>query len=59
MLDAANRDFTINAISMDRQGCVYDYYNGHEDIINRRVKTVRTADITYKQDPLRLLRYFR
>lgn len=57
--DAARRDFTINAMSMDIDGNVYDYFNGLEDLKNRKVRFVGNVENRIKEDALRMLRYFR
>jgi tRNA nucleotidyltransferase (CCA-adding enzyme) len=57
--DAARRDLTINAMSMDFDGNIYDYFGGQEDLQNYRVRFVGDADARVKEDYLRILRYFR
>lgn len=59
VLDAARRDFTINAMSMDEKMRLYDYFGGQGDLINQRVKFVGDADARIKEDYLRILRYYR
>lgn len=58
-VDAARRDFTINAMSADRSGKVYDYFDGANDLQIGRVKFVGNADERVQEDYLRILRYFR
>lgn len=58
-LDAARRDLTINAMSMDFNGKVYDYFGGREDLETYRVRFVGDPDDRVKEDYLRILRYFR
>jgi len=57
--DAERRDLTINAMSMDKDGRVYDYFNGSEDLANRVVRFVGDARKRVEEDYLRILRYFR
>lgn len=57
--DAARRDFTVNALSMDEEGNIYDYFLGIDDIKNRLLRFVGEADNRIKEDYLRALRYFR
>lgn len=57
--DAARRDLTINAMSMDLNGDVYDYFGGREDLADKRVRFVGEPDDRVKEDYLRILRYFR
>jgi poly(A) polymerase len=57
--DAARRDFTMNALSMDAKGVVYDYFNGIEDAKAGRVRFIGDAKARIKEDYLRILRFFR
>lgn len=54
--DLARRDLTINAIAEDKQGNLYDPYNGQQDIQNKILRHVSAAFI---EDPLRVLRVAR
>lgn len=58
--DAARRDFTVNALYMDKSGVVLDSSGtGIEDIMHRRIRFVGDAHTRCKEDYLRILRYFR
>lgn len=57
--DAARRDFTINAMSCDIDGNVYDYFGGIDDLREGRVRFVGDAARRIHEDVLRILRYFR
>ncbi len=57
--DALRRDFTINQLSVDAQGRVYDYAGGLEDIAARRVRFIGNAMTRIDEDYLRILRFFR
>lgn len=57
--DAARRDFTINALSADRQGRVYDYTDGLADLDAGRVRFIGDAATRIREDRLRILRFFR
>ncbi len=57
--DAARRDFTINALSADINGKVYDYHNGIADLQNGVVKFIGNAKDRCEEDFLRILRFFR
>lgn len=57
--DAARRDFTINAMSMTRDGTVFDYFGGMDDLAAGRVRFVGDAATRIREDYLRILRFFR
>jgi poly(A) polymerase len=57
--DAARRDFTINALSLSRDGVVHDYVGGLADIAVRRVRFIGQASARIAEDYLRVLRFFR
>ncbi|WP_246375361.1 CCA tRNA nucleotidyltransferase [Gluconacetobacter takamatsuzukensis] len=57
--DAARRDFTINAMSCDRDGVVHDYFGGRVDLAAGRVRFVGDASARIREDALRVLRFFR
>ena len=58
-LDAARRDFTINAMSLSRDGTVHDYFGGKADLQAGRVRFVGDAATRIAEDYLRILRFFR
>ena len=57
--DAERRDFTVNGLSADAEGCVYDYVGGLEDIAARRVRFIGEPSRRIAEDYLRILRFFR
>lgn len=57
--DAQRRDFTINALSCDAQGTVYDCVGGLADIAAKRVRFIGSAEDRIREDYLRILRFFR
>ncbi len=57
--DASRRDFTINAMSRDRAGEIYDYFTGREDLRAGVVRFVGRAEQRIAEDHLRILRFFR
>ena len=57
--DAARRDLTFNALSMDFKGVIYDYFGGIEDLKNKESVFVGNVDDRLEEDFLRILRYFR
>ncbi|MDR1333858.1 MAG: hypothetical protein LBJ71_01420, partial [Holosporaceae bacterium] len=58
-IDSERRDFTINAIYMDKKGKIYDYWNGIQDIRKRNVKFIGDPQKRITEDYLRIFRYFR
>jgi poly(A) polymerase len=58
-LDAARRDFTINAFSSTPEGDVFDYFNGLDDLSCGRIRFVGNAVERIEEDVLRILRFFR
>lgn len=59
IVDAARRDFTINAMSCTPAGDVYDYFGGLEDLGHGRIRFVGNPRDRINEDVLRLLRFFR
>lgn len=57
--DLARRDFTINAMAMDKRGNVYDYHNGRKDLENKVLRTVGIAKLRFNEDALRMYRVCR
>jgi len=57
--DASRRDFTINAMAIDKDGNIIDHFGGKKDIKNKVIKTVRDAKERFEEDKLRLLRAVR
>jgi len=57
--DAARRDFTINAMSLDAAGALHDPFGGVVDLAARRVRFVGDAATRLAEDYLRALRFFR
>jgi poly(A) polymerase len=57
--DAERRDFTMNALSVDRAGEVFDYVGGLGDIDARRVRFIGDPAKRIAEDFLRILRFFR
>jgi poly(A) polymerase len=58
-VDAARRDFTINAMSCDSEGRLFDYFGGRADLEAGRVRFVGAPDRRIAEDYLRILRFFR
>ncbi|MBQ3593609.1 MAG: HD domain-containing protein [Clostridia bacterium] len=57
--DLARRDFTVNAIAMDRHQNVYDFFGGQEDIKNGVIRCVGEPQKRFSEDALRLMRALR
>lgn len=57
--DARRRDFTMNALSADREGNVYDYAGGLGDLAAGHVRFIGDAADRIREDHLRILRFFR
>ncbi len=57
--DANRRDFTINSIYSDKDGNLFDPFNGKKDLENGIIKFIGDADKRIKEDYLRILRYLR
>ncbi|MBL8567861.1 MAG: CCA tRNA nucleotidyltransferase [Phreatobacter sp.] len=57
--DAARRDFTINAMSLGRDGEVHDYFGGRADLEAGRVRFIGEPRARIREDRLRILRFFR
>eukprot|EP01135_Chromosphaera_perkinsii_P003512 Nk52_evm12s246 gene=Nk52_evmTU12s246 len=57
--DSLRRDLTINQMSLDFRGNLFDYHGGYEDLLNHRVRFVGNAVDRIQEDYLRIMRFFR
>lgn len=57
--DLRRRDFTINAIAMDRRGTLRDPFDGRGDILRKRIRCVGEPDLRLQEDGLRVMRGLR
>lgn len=57
--DVKRRDFTMNAIAMDENYQVIDYFHGQQDIAKRIITTVGEASARFEEDALRIIRGLR
>ena len=57
--DSLRRDFTINAIYIDRFGEVYDFHKGIMHLKEQKIKFIGNVKEKIQQDYLRILRYYR
>tara|TARA_B110000971_G_scaffold137897_1_gene141023 strand:+ start:8410 stop:9705 length:1296 start_codon:yes stop_codon:yes gene_type:complete len=57
--DSERRDFTVNAIYMDRKGKIYDPQNGRNDLKKRVIKFIGKPNLRIEEDYLRIIRFIR
>ena len=57
--DVKRRDFTMNALAMDTDYQLHDYFNGRTDIHHKLIRTVGEAQERFDEDALRILRGLR
>lgn len=57
--DLMRRDFTINAIAMDTEDNIIDYFGGVNDLNNRLIRCVEDPNDRFREDALRKLRAIR
>lgn len=61
--DLARRDFTINAMAVGLNahtfGQIVDPFNGHQDLQNKIIRTPLEPEVTFFDDPLRIMRAIR
>lgn len=57
--DLARRDFTVNAMAMDRHGKLEDPYGGRQDLQRKLLRCVGNPDRRFQEDALRMFRCLR
>lgn len=57
--DYKRRDFTINALYMNKKYEIIDLCHGMEDLLNKIIRTVNDPNISFNEDPLRIIRAIR
>ena len=57
--DLLRRDFTINAICMDKDKNIIDQLNGRQDLEKKEIHTIKDANTVFSDDALRILRAVR
>ena len=57
--DAARRDFTFNAMYLGSNNKLFDYYNGTDDLKEKKIRFIGEIEERIKEDYLRIYRYFR
>ena len=57
--DLSRRDFTINALALNKDKKIIDYFNGQKDLKNKIIRTVGKAEDRFNEDALRMLRAVR
>ncbi|WP_261129102.1 CCA tRNA nucleotidyltransferase [Bacillus sp. Marseille-Q3570] len=57
--DLSRRDFTINALALDRDGGIIDPFGAQDDIEHKLLKAVGLPADRFKEDPLRMMRGIR
>jgi tRNA nucleotidyltransferase (CCA-adding enzyme) len=57
--DLSRRDFTINAMAMEEDGTIIDYFNGQEHLKDGLIMTVGKPEERFNEDSLRILRALR
>jgi len=57
--DLSRRDFTINAIAVDINNNMYDYYHGQDDLYSGIIKAVGDVNLRFNEDALRMMRCIR
>jgi poly(A) polymerase len=57
--DSEMRDLTINSMSMDLHGHIWDYQGGYEDLKHSRIRMLPDTRTNIQDDPNQIMRYFK
>lgn len=57
--DLGNRDFTMNAIALNKDGVIIDPFNGIESLNKKELSLIKDSGDAFQKDPLRILRAIR
>ena len=57
--DLSRRDFTINALALNKKGELLDLFDGQKDLDNKIIKAVGNAKERFNEDALRMIRAIR
>lgn len=57
--DLSRRDFTVNALCLDKDGKIIDMFGGLRDIEKKTIRCIGKAEDRFKEDSLRILRALR
>jgi len=57
--DLKRRDFTINALAIDEDGFLFDYFNSQEDLETGTIRAVGDPEGRFNEDALRMMRAIR
>lgn len=57
--DAERRDFTIDTLSVDLDGLLYDYTSGVRDLRNQMIQFLGSPTERIQKDPVLILRFFK
>lgn len=57
--DMERRDFTINAMAIDKNGKIIDYYDGQKDLKKKLIRAVGDPSERFSEDALRMMRAIR
>lgn len=57
--DLKRRDFTVNALAMNKRGQIMDYFKGQKDLNDHVIKAVGSPQERFHEDALRMMRAVR